>query len=69
VTIYFINMLFEKAFTSDTGSVSYDVDEEDGLERLLSESNSNDNTPKGMDHGLLHWNWNIFDLTCRHSVT
>jgi hypothetical protein len=53
-------MLFEKAFTSDAGSVSDDVDE-DGLERLLSESNSNDNTPKGMDHGLLHWNWNIFD--------
>lgn len=60
MTIYFINMLFEKAFTSDARSVSEDVDE-DGLERLLSESNSNDNTPKGMDHGLLHWSWNIFD--------
>ena len=61
MTIYFINMLFEKAFTSDAGSVSDDDVDEDGLERLLSESNSNDNTPKGMDRGLLHWNWNIFD--------
>lgn len=30
MTIYFINMLVEKAFTSDAGSVSDDVDEEVG---------------------------------------
>ena len=55
MAIYIINMLFEKAFTSDVRSVSDNV-EEDGLELLLSESSDDDGISKKMDHNLLHWN-------------
>ena len=56
MAIYIINMLFEKAFTSDVRSVSDNV-EEDGLELLLSESSDDDDgISKKMDHNLLHLN-------------